>query len=401
MTILDRSIFRRFVTNFVILFGLLFLFAAMIDLVLALDEFVEAARETTGTGASTVAVLLTFVRFAFDFQAPRLFQFYAFLHGALAVGAMAFTLTRMYRHRELTAMLSAGLSMHRIAMPFVVGMFLLSVLQLINQEVFLPRVAPLVIRTHSEIGQRGIEGFAVPFTRDADGTLFQTPDFDPNTESMTRPTILVRDARGRTVRRITGDRAIWRAAGSDGAVASGWELENGLDLRLESGLAGGPTADANTGAGEGREAWQPTGLRRAAIDFYPTNLSPRMLVVRRNSEYASMLSLTQITEMLQTPKALDSEDLTKRLSLYRYGRFSSVIVNVLLMWLALPSFLLRSPANLMTQSMRCAAVTLTAMIVASIFMLVVLPGLKPAVSVFVPTVFIGFLVLWQWTRVRT
>jgi lipopolysaccharide export LptBFGC system permease protein LptF len=395
MTLLDRHILTRFLLNFAMLFAIMFVFAAAIDVVLALDDFVEAADRLGSEDAGYGARVWLLIRLALDFQAPRTFQFYGFLHGMVAIGAMGFTLSRMYKHRELVAMLAAGISMQRVAMPFVVGMFVLGLVQLVNQELFLPRVAPLLIRGHGEIGQRTIQAFPVDFTRDDRGALLQAARFDPDARTLTGVTILERDERGRTRQRTTADSATWgRIETADGDVP-GWVLEGGAGVELDIGSA----ADPATGA----LAVEPDSARMAREDasFFATNLSPEVLVLRRHGEYASMLSLQQIGEILENPGAIDREALIQALSRYRWSRFSSVIVNVLLMWLALPAFLIRGPANLMLRALVCAGATLPAVILAAIFTLVTISGIPPAVSVFLPALVLTPVVIAQWLRVET
>lgn len=386
MLLLDRYVLGRFVANFAILFALLFLFASMIDLILALDEFVEAAKTRIGDDAGALRTAVELVRLALDFQGPRLFQFYAYLHGLVAIGAMAFTLARMHRAGELTAILAAGIGLPRLAMPFVIGTFALSVLQLLNQELLLPRVAPLLLRTHEEIGERSIDAFPIRFTPDGAGGLLQAPRFEPRTRTLHQPTILVRDDRGRTVRRVTADDATWVPAAQAPEGVSGWALANGTSVRLLD------EGDAST---PGR------GSVREPVAFQPSDLSPELLVIQRHGQYASMLSLRQISTILETPGVAGQEGVVPALARYRYGRFASVLVNVLLMFLALPAFLLREPANLLLRSLQCAASTLPAMIGAAIFMMVPLPGFPPAVSVFTPVVLLLPVVLFQWSYLRT
>jgi lipopolysaccharide export system permease protein len=121
--LIDQYILRKFLGNFVVLFLLLFVFAAAIDLIVNLDRFVEAARKIAGDDAGSVAVSMRFLQLVFNFQGPRIFQFYAFLHGIVAVGAMGFTLAQMFRAKELVAILASGVSLHRVAMPFVAECF--------------------------------------------------------------------------------------------------------------------------------------------------------------------------------------------------------------------------------------------------------------------------------------
>ncbi|MHC4947251.1 MAG: LptF/LptG family permease [Planctomycetota bacterium] len=368
MKLLDRHILGRFFANFAILFALLYMFAVAIDLILNLDEFVDAARERLDEDASTAAFVGLVVRLMFDFQGPRFFQFFAYLHGLVAVGAVGFVLGQMHRAKELVAVMASGVSLHRIAMPFVAGMFLLSMVQLLNQELMLPRVAPLVLRGHADVGQRSVDEFAVPLTPDGRGGLVQAPSFEPGIATLVRPTWLERDERGRTVRRITADTATWDA------VQKAWRLERGLAVRRSGDPAAG---------GAGRV------VEREAVGLYATDVDPSTLIVRRHGEYAAMLSLRQITEMLERPGVVDTTTLQR----HRYSRFATVLINVLVLVITLPSFLLREPTSLLRQSLVAASISLPVMLTAIIVMTVDLPGIGPAVGVFLPVIMLLPVVL--------
>jgi lipopolysaccharide export system permease protein len=303
-------------------------------------------------------------------------EFYAYLHGLVAIGAMGFTLAQMYRHRELVAILASGVSLHRVAMPFIAVIFALSLVELLNQEFVLPRVAPLLLRDHGQIGKRTVEEFKVSFTRDAKGNLLQSPAFDPQSNTLNWPTILERDDRGRTVRRITARSAVWDPEGE------GWRLAEGAAVTLREDDADGS---------------DPTAAAPEAVDFYPTDLSPEVLTVRHHAVFAQMLSLKQIGRMLRTPGVMDEAALRR----YKYSRFSTVLVNVLVLAIALPSFLLREPSNLLVQSVRCAGLGLGGMIGAAIFMMVQLPGISPTVGVFLPVVVLLPVALGRVTFIRT
>jgi lipopolysaccharide export LptBFGC system permease protein LptF len=385
-TILDRYILGRFLANFAILFTLLFLFAVTIDLILSLDRFLEVMGDLSHDDQGALLRLVSFLSLAVDFEAPRFFQFYGYLHGLVSIGAMAFTLAQMYRHKELVAALASGLSMQRIAMPFVVGIFALSVLQLLNQELLLPKVAPLLLRDHGDIGQRSIERFPIRFTPDASGSLFQAPSFDPATRTMEWVTILERDADGRTTRRITADQAVWVSSDQSDDGPGAWALTNGEAVTLLQ-----QTADSPQGAPSLREP----------ITIYQTDLTPEVLVVRRHSEFAGMLSLRQIGRMLSTPGVAEQPQLISTLLRNRFSRFSAVLINVLVMWLTLPTFLIRQPANLLTRSIVCAGLAIPTLLGAAVFMMMELPGISAAVGVFLPVLILLPIVLAQWAYVRT
>ncbi len=376
MTLLDRYIVVRFLVNFTILFTLLFVLATTIDLILQLDRFIDVARDHVGE-ERRLAIAVEMIRLMADFQLPRIFQFYAFLHGLVAIGAMAFTLAQMHRYRELVAILASGISLYRIAVPFMVVVFGLSLLQIANQELILPNVAPLVLRGHGQIGESSVNEFEVQLTADGRGAMFQSPSFDPGRNTLEAPTIIERDATGLTTRRITAREAVWEDS------RNAWRLTEGRAVRLTPGGGGADSIDAD--------------LRVAAIEYYETDLDPRVLLIQRHGEFAAMLSLRQISEMLSSETVSEIRTLLR----YRYTRFASVLVNLLVLGLCLPCFLLREPANLLRQSLLCAGLALPAMLGAAIGMMVDLPGIPPAAGVFLPVIILMVVALVPWTQFKS
>lgn len=370
MLLIDRYILRRFLVNFVILFLLLFTFAAAIDLILNLDRFVDAARSGD---ASRLETAWRFLWLVMDFELPKAAQFFAYLHGLLAVGAMGFTLAQMHKHKELVAIMASGVSLYRVAMPFVIAVFAISLVQLANQELLLPRMAPLLLRGHGQIGQATVNEFPIALTPDGRGNIFQSPTFDPVENTLATPTILERNQRGLTVRRITADEATWDAA------SHGWLLVNGEATYLPEGEARGRM------------------IHREAVEMYHTDLNPRILTVRRHNEFASMLSMNQINEILASGGVADTDALLR----YRYSRFATVIMNLFVLGLTLPCFLLREPANLLRQSMLCAALAVPAVLGSAVGMMASLPGIPPAGGVFLPIVILLFVSLAPWTYFKT
>jgi len=374
MLLLDRYILVRFLANFATLFLLLYIFAVAIDVIVSLDDFVEAAQLKAGEGGGMLRLVVALIGVVADFQLPRIFQFYAYLHGLVAIGAMGFTLAQMHRYRELVAVMASGVSLYRVAMPFIAAVFGLSVLQILNQELILPRVAPLVLRENHQIGQHGMDTFKIRFTPDGKGSLWQAPSYNPTSHTLISPTILERDELGRTTRRVTATEANWSE------VDKAWVLTNGRAITRIVG-----------------EDQSPQPMLTENIGSYPTDLTPHVLMVRRFNQYATMLSLDQIGQMLDSPALQGRETLLR----YRYSRFSAALVNVLVMVLALPTFLLREPANLLRQTVLCASLALPASLGAAIGMMVDMPGLPPAVGVFLPVIILGFMSLFPWTNFKT
>lgn len=372
---IDRYVAQRFLLNFFILLGALFLFAVSIDLIMELDEFVEVADASVGEDAGWLAGTTALIEVIVNFHGPRLFQFYAYMIGLLSVGAMGFTFSQMHRNREFVALLASGVRLERIALPVLFMALFLNVLQLLNQEYVLPRLAPLLIRETRDIGSAGVEAFEIEFTADGRGNLLQAPSFDPTTATLERPTILERDEAGRTTRRITADRATWDEA------EEAWRMDNGKAVRPQAG-SGVTTTSLLVG--------EP-------IELYATTVGPRALTMLHYSQYATMLSLGQIREMLRTPGVVDDQALIR----FAYSRFTTLLINMLVLVCTVPFFLLREPANLMRQSILCAAVAIPAMMGALLGFAASFPGIPASVSVFLPAVVLIPVAMFMATLIRT
>jgi lipopolysaccharide export LptBFGC system permease protein LptF len=368
MLLLDRYILGRFAGNFALLFTLLFLFAVGIDVLLNLDEFLEVAR---AAHAGALPRLWAVILLVFDFQAPRLFLFYGYLHGLIAIGAAAFTLAHMHRHGELTAVVAAGVGLGRLAVPLVLGTFAVSGVQLLNQEFVLHRVAPLVLRGRSEIGRASMSGFPVRFVDDGAGNIWHASGYDPQARVLSRLVVLERDQRGRTTRRVAAEAAAWDAE------AAGWRLTQGSSLAMDQ-------------AGEGREGMTP-------LEFYPGGLNPGAITLHRYGAYAAMLNLRQIAQLLESGRVADADTLLR----HRYARFAMVAANLLVLFICLPWFLLREPAGLMRNAILCASVAIPALIGAALGMTIALPGVPPAVGVFLPVAPLIPLAAGRWAMLKT
>ncbi len=372
MTFLDRYILRQFFLNFVLLFSLLFIFTCMIDLFLNIDRFVEAVDATVpAEGLSALGRAWATAWMVIDFYGPRAFQFYSFLLGIITIGAVGFTLVQLHRHREMTAVLAAGVSLHRVAMPLIVAIVGLNVLQLLNREIALPRLAPLLLRNHGEIGQPEVEGFRVNMASDGPRRVIYSQWFSPAKKDLTRPFIWEYDDTDELSRIITATSAHW--------VGDGWALVDGKATRLSS--------DTMT-----------TAPPPEPIDKIESQLDPTGLLMRRHLEFRQMLNLRQLSELVQRESTRGVDELDRM----RFGRFSQVLINILTLLITLPFFLIREPRNLLVQSVNCSAVGLTAQIGGAVGVTVGIPLVPPAASVFaIPLLILLPLAVWRMMKVET
>lgn len=371
MNRIDRYIVGRVLLNFVLLFAALYLFAATIDIILNLDEFTQLADEFVGEEASWWWRLLVALGFAANYHIPQIFQFYAWLYGIVVVGAVCFTLAQMSRYRELVSIVASGVSLRRIAMPFVAVSIGLGVLQIFNQELILPRIAPLLLRTHKHASRESVDAFPIKFTDDAAGMLLQAGLFDPGTGALSKPSFIVRDEFGRTTSRY------WAASADWDEAESAWNLNDGQVVHI---------------AADGRGSTAP----QTALSV-GTDLSPTMLTMRRYGQVAGMLSLWQINEMLEWPDSRDADSLRRS----SVSRFAVVLLNVLILMIGLPFFLDRLPGGLFLKAILCAGVVLPIYFTAAGIMLVPIPGLTPLLGSALPVLVLLPIALARLGSLRT
>ncbi len=374
MRILNRHIMIRMLTNFVLLFLFLYLFAATIDIILNLDRFDEIARSRLDDDAGMFQRIAASLGLAFNFHGPQIFQFYAYLHGLLAIGALGFTVSQMSRNRELVAMLASGISLHRASLPIIWVVCGLGVVQLVNQEFILPRLAPLLLRGHEQIGEGGTASFPVAFTLDSNGALLQSPSFNPVTGILDHPSIIIRDDLGRTVQRMRAQSATWDE------TANSWVFTRGKVVHIQHD-----------------EASQSAASRPTKVSSFATDLSPDLLTVRRFSQYTSMLSSAQINKILESTSVHEAGALIRS----SYSRWSVFFVNILIVLIAIPFFMQREPSRLLSRTIMCTALIVPLYLLVAMFMLVPLPGISPVLGAFLPVIVLLPVAMARFGWIRT
>ena len=111
-------------------------------------------------------------------------------------------------------------------------------------------------------------------------------------------------------------------------VTGTWLLERGIRINMHD-----PSAAEGLGPS----------IERDYIDEYDFALTPDELVLRRDSQWADLLSLKQLSALLQTNNLLNRP----AIDMSRHIRLTQPLVQWVLLLLALPFFLVREPANVM------------------------------------------------------
>jgi len=364
MTVIDRYIVRTFLGSYLILLGVGIGLYIISDLLLNIDEF------TADTSLSLTQVLGLMV----DFYGCNLPLYYSQLSGPLMAIAAAFTLGMMLRNNELTALVAAGVPLHRLAVPMLACSIGLILLWVVNREGIMPPLAPRIARTHDDIvGQRT---HALPVARDENNVIVTALRLVPNEGRMERVFLVEPDQQGHPQNLIEADAAIWDPQ------ARVWRLERGYRYVFVDPL---------------QPDRQGLIMRREAVDTYPLRLTPQELLLRRSSEWADYLSMRQLNALL-TARNLPN---WPAISLARHVRLTQPMVQLVLLVLTIPFFLTREQANVIAAGGR--ALLLTGSFFALMFVShhVVADPAYDALVAWLPILLFGPVAVVQLANVRT
>jgi len=376
MNLLDRSIARQFLTNVVVLFVIMCGFVVIIDVSLNADQFILMAEQIAnadlpdGQDAGALRKGVIAVVLCADLWWPKLLQLFNFLLGMVMVASMGFTCTQMLRNREFIAMMAAGIGLHRVMRPIMIVALGLTGLQVLNQELIIPQIAPLLVREHEDAGNHKLGVASVPLTLDGQRRLFRAESFDADTGEMHGIYILERNAEGRATRAITADSASY--------LNGAWVFENGIESPRELAAVGQPRP----------------------IDRIESSLDPDELRMIRFESYKQALSFSQVGRMLDRDSLVDSEQ-RSRLERIRWGRFSMMISSLLALLIAMPFYIQRVPTNMVVQSLKCAPFAILAVIGGILGASVPIPGLPAAIGAFVPVMILSIVAVAQFSGLKS
>jgi len=303
MKVLDKYVARSFLTGYAIAFCVLIGLRILIDLFVNLDEFVENAD----LGAMRVAWnILAY----YGVQSVLYFRDFA---GTIIVVAAVFSLGRMIRANELTAVMSSGVSLKRVIAPIVILSLVLTGLLVVDQELVIPPLGAQLVRSHDAVP--GEETYNIWFITDANGSLICSQSFDVKTSTLRKPTIITRQKQK--------DSLIWQVTGridAEKAVFNSqterWDLEEGV---FTSTLSEDPASRAK---------------------YYVTDLKPADIPIRCESRDKTLLSSRQLAALAaQGAKVRDLQQLYSQ----KHFRITDPIMSMVMLMVSLPILVCRDP----------------------------------------------------------
>ena len=132
LRISDRYIIRSFLFSFVICFAMLLALFMVIDSFAQLGDLVSRVRKS---GES----LYTLPAMVLRMNAVRTPLIFYELVPVLTLAAAMFTIARLRRANEITPLLASGVSMHRILWPIFLMAIAITVVQVADRELVIPR----------------------------------------------------------------------------------------------------------------------------------------------------------------------------------------------------------------------------------------------------------------------
>lgn len=140
MTTFDRYLLRRFLHTFVILFVTLFGLYVVIDGFTNVDGFQE--------GTSSAAVVLRRMASYYAYQSSLMFDL---MGPTVAVASVMVVAALLVKNSEYQPILATGTPLARLAVPFVVGLLVVTGAVVANQEFVIPRIAHKLQGPRSEL----------------------------------------------------------------------------------------------------------------------------------------------------------------------------------------------------------------------------------------------------------
>ena len=402
MRILDRYVLKSFLKNYVISLAVLVGMYIALDMVFNFGDLVDVRSTTEGTmSTSTVEVIGGIARDISDYYFYQFFLIFEHMSGIIPVVAAAFTLLRLSRFNELTAVLAAGVPLLRVAAPIILAGIAVNVLMVADQELLIPQWIPKLTRSHGEMHQKEAGTFEIKAMQASDMSLLYCARYTPPREgqpaTMDYPDVVERQERtiepvggkpARTVIEPTAhtlaDKAVWNAR------TARWDLTT-------DGKPGGLRV---TGVGPDDLPGKPE-----PVASYKSNITPEEVALYRSGDWVELLSTGRINQLIDRPGNYGQANLLR----VKHWRFVQPFMNVVLLLLAIPCVLTREPGKLKTAATRC--LILTGLGMGSMFLSHQLAGSPPsgtdwamtwpALMAWMPVLIFGPLAVFLLDRVKT
>jgi lipopolysaccharide export system permease protein len=336
MKILDKYVAKNFLIGYAIAFGVLIGMRITIDLFANLDEFTEHA------GLSTLAIVANIITY-YSLQSTLYFRDFA---GMITVVAAAFSIGKMVRNNELTAMMASGVSLKRIITPILLLAIAFSGLLIIDQELIIPSLGAKLVRGSDAVPGR--ESYNVWFMTDAHGSLISAQKYDVASATFDNLIVVTRSQKPDTL--------VWEPTGFIEAQTAVYD-SNKQTWVLTDGFF---TPIPKPSSRQPQPGRQNAAASRVAISTYKTDLTPNDIPVRRKAEHKTLLSSIQLSQLASQGTQL--KDLANLYS-QKHFRITDPIMNIVMLLVCLPVLVCRDPKAMKSAITISFAITAASLVV--------------------------------------
>jgi lipopolysaccharide export system permease protein len=387
MRILDRYIIRNFLINYLLALIVLMGMVVLLDLIVNFDRFIKGAKAANEAGAVHLWVDIA------DYYGYQCLVIFQVIAGVIPLLAAGFTMVRMTRHRELTAMLASGVSLYRVAAPIVLLAIGLSLLAVMDQEILIPRFQDQLLRKHEEVNLSVAPSSGFEMLRDHQN-LVTFMSYDRTARTLHEVRIIWRDDRGRVFRREMADEATWvpgsdNVAGDMGVPAGiGYWLMKGNARYIDDRVAGMPSTTGPAVSG---------GASVVPEFPYSTGLEPKHVELFLSKRAIDFLGSGQINELIRNSPPVTRPALEKIM----HTRATQPVMNVIMLLLGIPFLLTREPNRLIKNMFTCTVVS--GVCFAGTFVFYHMGGnlMPPILSAWMPVLLFGPISLAMLDAIKT
>jgi lipopolysaccharide export system permease protein len=377
MKLLDRYVLVLFIKNYLISLMVLIGMYVVMDMVLRFNDIVSVGKEAGATGLASVLVTLEDVGGYYFYQS---FAIFSQLSGIIPVVAAAFTLMRLSRFNELTAFLAAGVPMWRLVVSILLSAIFVNLLLVADQQWVLPGMAPKLMRSHSEMHKAAGRQFPITAMQIDQHAVLISAMYDPGTAKMRHMDIIERDDQYLPTGHWLAKSAAWNPQ------TRRWDLEEGKYV----------------------QSARPGQIASAEKDetVYDGNVTPDEIDLYRGRAMVEYLPWEKIDQLIANSKGYGEADLYKIKNL----RITQPMMNIVLLFLAIPAVLTFDPKTLKTAATKC--LTLCGLAMSCVFLCQQLAGkpplgdiwisMWPALMSWIPIFIFAPIAMWLFfARVRT
>ncbi len=385
MRILDRYIIRSFVFNYLLALGVMLGMYTLLDLIVNFDSFtkttaVAAATQPLAVHATTLSLAAGALWNIVDYYSYQMLVIFQQVSGAIPLLAAGFTMVRMTRHHELTAMLASGVSLFRVAAPIVLVSVGFGLLTVCNQEFLIsnPTVVQKLLRSHNDLNAPVARTTPINFVQDSDNSLLVASDYDPAKKQMKGVLIVQRDKSGAPIGHIVADSATWERPPNEPTET--W-IMRGV-VQSEDRLDADPTKRF---------------VGKMPIQEYHTGLTPAQLDLIFQKKAVEYLSSRQVYDLAASSPPTNQPMLYKIM----YLRVTQPLMNIVMLLIGIPFLLTREPNRLIKNMVYCTI--LSGFVFVATFVIFQMGGTKldPLLAAWLPVLVFGPIAVVMLDIIKT